>query len=284
VEPRRRAIRWQGSPLLSSDEPLPLIPPGHVLLRMTHAAWTGVEEAARSFSIVPRYGVVMGASGVGRPLEAAGAAPPPYRLAAPVRAAGWLPGLDSDGLLADYAIAPLDALEEATGEPLAALSLPAAMACHAVSLLNGEGAASLLVIGGGVTGYMVALLAAEQGLRVTLYTMKKLGCPRGCDVRQTLPGGAFDAVYAAHPSGFTVGEAVRRARPWMLLHSPYAPPRISNLRDRLLVVMVEGGGGGCWRRLLRRHSGVLGRYVVKTRGLTVPPPLGESALAYVFSL
>lgn len=288
MEPRRDLIEWRGVPHLSKGEPLPLIPPGYVLLRVLYAAWTGVEEAARCQRVLPQRGIVMGFTGAGRPLEAASAAAPPYLLAAPVKVTdSWLPGIWSDGWLAGYTVAPLEVLEEAPASPLAALSLPFSLACHVVSLMEEEGASSLLVLGGGASGHAAAVLASSLGFRTVLYTRKKLRCHTACAVQGSVPSTGFDTVYAAYPDAALVEDVLRRVKPRLLVLHPLVSVRLgwSTARHRVTMSRVTGLGGGCWRRLLRLYEEQYGgRYVLYTEGLMVPPPLGDEKVAYVFRL
>ncbi len=287
MEPLRAAIRWEGSPLLVEGEPLPLIPPGYVLLRTRYAAWSGVEEAVRGLLLPAPHGVVMGASGAGQPLEAAGVSTPQARLLAPVHVPpGWTPGVANDGWLSTYTAAPLEALEEAPASPLSSLSLYFSLACEAVEHAARRGAASLLVVGGGVTGFSAALLAAEKGLRVALYTGKKLRCPSGCSLYSTAPRLAFDAAYIASPSRWFVEAALAGARPWLVEVTPFTR-RVSLLPsglEKVQVRVVRGERGGCWRRLLHRWEEDVKGLVVAGDGLLVPPPLGGDAAAYILRL
>jgi hypothetical protein len=287
VEPPRSLIRWRGGAEEARGEPLPLLPPGFVLLRVRYALWSGVEEAAREGLLAPDYGVVMGFSGAGTPLEAAGEArPPPARLLAPARLGEeWLPGLLHDGWLAEYTVAPLWALEEARGEEwLAALSLPASLACEALSLLDRHGASSLLVAGGGVFGYLLAAAAAEEGYPVALWTRKRLRCPKGCVAQESPPSGGYDAAVVSSASAAVAWEAVARSGAGLVaVHPAATSPAPSLPGRRLTATVLRGGEPGCWRSLLRRQGWLLEKRVERIRGLTVPGGLGD-LLGVVMSL
>jgi hypothetical protein len=278
LEPLRSSLRWKNHVATQRGEPLPLIPPGYVLLRVKYASWTGVEEAVRSGHVVARYGVVMGFSGVGQPLEAAGATPPPARLLAPVRLVDdWLPGVSDDGWLSEYTVAPLSALEEAPSMPVSALSLHLSLACSVVEEVLKEGAVSLLVAGGGVSGYAAALLAAEKGLRVALFTSKKLRC-RGCGILNSPPSGGFEAVYAASPSRWWIDAAIEGASPRLVVVTPFSPPpRARNIAVR----EARGTGGSCWKKLAEKLVKEANTALIGADGLLAPPHLGEVSLAYL---
>ena len=280
MEPLRYSIVWRGAPIAVKDEPLPLIPPGYVLLRVRYGLWSGVEEAARSSYLVPDYGIVMGFSGAGVPIEAAAATPPAGRLLAPTRVkAEWLPGLRSDGWATSYTVAPVEALDEAPESPLAALSLPFSLACEALKALQEAGAASLLVAGGGVFGFTVANAAALRGYRVALWSYKKLRCVNGCTVQRSPPSGVFDAAVVASPSAWVAEGAAKRAEELVLLHPAAGLPRVWQGRLKTL----SGEGRGCWRRLLGEVGRLVEKYLRVVGSLEPPPDLGD-ALGVVFRL
>ncbi len=278
----RRAIVYRGEAAVE-EKTLPLIPPGSVLVQVYAAAWTGVEEAARTGLLAARHGVVMGHTGYGRVVAAGpGAEGLSGKLVALARVPGQLPGVDADGFLSDYTAAPADSLEELEGSPPAymALYLEASLACDALRRLEQADAGKVAVLGGGAGGMLAAALLAREGYTVRLFTGKKL---RG----RCLPAPA-----GGRPAGF---DAYIHMLPWAYLEAdglhlihPYSHPRLSPALQRLRVEKLTGASGGCPRRLLEESLGkdaCLEEMLVYVDEPVPPPPLGgRAAYIYTFTL
>jgi len=276
----RRAIVYRGE-AAAEERTLPLIPPGSVLIQVYAAAWTGVEEAARTGVLAARYGVVMGHTGYGRVVAVGpGAEELSGKLVALARVPEQLPGVDADGFLSDYTVAPAGSLEELTGTPPAytALYLEASLACDALQRLEQSDAGRVAVLGGGPGGVLAAALLAEEGYTVQLFTDKRLGghCPATAAARGRPAG--FDAYIHMLPWAYVEADGLH------LLH-PYSHPRLSPTPRSLRVEKLTGASGGCPRRLLRENLGrgsCLEKMLVYVDEPIPPPPLGDRG-AYIYT-
>lgn len=280
---RYRALLAGGGRAELGERSYPLIPPGHVLVKVLYTAWTGVEEyILQPISLTP-YGTVVGHTAAGIVAEAGQDAwPPPGARVAVTRAVEPLPGLETDGYAAEYAVARADSLEPLDGrvEPLHALSLPASLACDTVAAIEAEpGVERVLVLGGGVYGAMTAMAAADAGYET--HTIGAKPCtPQAPGAKPR--AGRRSAVVAATPDAILVSRASRDAR--LLVIHPYLQSTVVHTSPGATWrVHVPGGVGGCWRRLLERYWQRCRELVRVVHGLAVPPPL-SGLHAYIIDL
>ncbi len=271
----RATITWRGEPTLAK-RPLPLIPPGWVIVKVTVAAWTGVEEAIRQGVLDARNGVIQGFTGAGRVVETTpGAEHLSGHLVAPYRVQDWwTPGLEADGFLADYAAAPAETLTtiaSASEDWVSALMLPASLACEAVNTLEARDVLEVEVRGLGAFGLLVLLEAARRGIGVRVDTLKRL------------PAECRDYPRATRPRAFV------HAKPYTTLDSdglhilhPYTKPSLAGKVTKA-EILVARGDASCAEAMLRRASRCIERVTSQVEGLHVPPFL-EGLIAYVFRL
>ncbi len=281
-EPLNTALRWRGRPELASEEPLPPLPSGWVLIRVEYALWSGVEEAERQGLLWPEYGVTMGHSGAGVVVEAAETGLQGY--VAPAALCGCLPGYSCDGWLAYYTVYPAGCLEPAPRSPLASLSLPLSLACDTTRWLSAHGASKVLVLGAGAYGVATALLLSDMGIDYTLVTSKRL---RGRISRMlhasSSPGSGYDAVVVAIPAALRLPKETR-----LLVLHPYVAASLPAPEPgrELEAYTPRGLSNGCWRSLLTGRREVLGQVVrtVEEGGLAEPPPFLGDLAGYVIGV
>ena len=227
---------------------LPPIPPGHVLVRVVAAGWTGVEQGVARSIIWLEHGRVVGHTGFGFVVKrGARSSIPEGSLVVQdsVTPSGLHPGLHIDGWLAEYTALPESSLKVLDRsacdgrEAFCALLYPMGIGVAAVEEARG----SLTVIGCGVSGLAAALYAKSLGIRAELYCVNDTGLEwaRRLGLEARLADGVesveTDTIYLSSIDPHAVTIVERSSHILTLLHPIYSywpPPRTRSGEVRIV--------------------------------------------------
>jgi hypothetical protein len=274
-------IEWRGG-ISVSRRHFSYIPPGYVLLRVYYAAWTGVEEAIRQRAILPRYGVVMGFSGVGRVVEASTGVDPAFsgKYVAPTVVEVYSQmGIDADGFLGEYTVVKSDALTVFDNNPnsLDSLALHASIAYDAITRIESSDYSRILVVGAGVSGLLLSLELAERGHSVDTYTLKYRKNICGLRLVNRVTPTDYDVVVLMTPMPLSWYFTSIKAPRTIFVHPAALPAYAFSFNGIVRFELLRGIRGLYWRKLIRKHAECLEEHIVNIDvGLVEPPFLGEN--------
>ncbi len=281
-------IEWRGDINISKRH-FGYIPPGYVLIRVHYASWTGVEEAIRQRVILPRYGIVMGFSGIGRIVETSKSINPIFsgKYVAPTTVELYSQtGIDTDGFLGEYTVVKSDSLTvlDNNPNPLDSLSLHASIAYDAVTKIELSDYSRVLVVGAGVSGLLLSLELVDRGYNVDTLTFKYKKSICGLRLIHRVAHNNYDVIVLMTPIPFTWYTKLIKAPRAVLLHpvasSIYAP--LPN--DILCFELLKGTHGLYWRKLLRKHADCIKEHIVNIDIGLIEPPLLSERTSFVYVL
>ena len=285
---RISVVEWNGDLKIASTI-IPPIPREWVLIRVDKAFWGGLEEALRSGVYWPyKKPIVPGLSGSGTVVELGVDSRREFsgEYVAPYVLESEIPGLTTDGYLAEYTSQPSRSLVAIPREEWAPLTLYASIACGSAERV-GE-STSIYVHGLGLYGVLTLLLLSSRGYRLYYSTYKEK------KVKRLLEDLGVDAQYvkleSTEPEVVIVSSLdtsdirfTREGTRKIVItpiheHLDVYPRSIS----RTVIEVSRGGDLGCTKKLLSSTWNVISKYIGVVEGLQVPPSEGVPLLGYLF--
>lgn len=277
-------IEWSGGVRVSKRH-TSYIPQGYVMIQVHYAVWSGIEESVRYGVILPRHGVIMGSSGLGRVIETGPGVDPSLsgRYVVPTTVERqYCMGVDTDGFLGEYTVVQSRSLTvlDTTPEQLDALALHASIAYDAVSRIESHDYPRILVIGAGITGLLASLELIDRGYIVDTYTLKYEKSLCSLRFVKRMNPAEYNAIILMSPLPLSWYTSILNDNTLLLVHPLVAP--ITTPQSSSRIEVLRGVPGLYWRGIIRKHVDCLRDYIWNiVEGLVEPPPLNE-ILSHVY--
>ena len=274
-----------------------VIPQGYVLVKTLWARWGSIDEAVRRGLLPVDMPVVAGYTGVGVVVETSigsntSLAGRPVSL---IRVSeNYMPPVIGHGFISPYAVAPGDHLVTVQRDPGYVILFDSALACETLRALENKSTHSVLVLGSGIYGLLVAYLLHSAGIEYAVFVKKDSASysvirELGLATTQSLGALDSDAVVASSLDTLLVEEAVKKTETRILVLHPLIAYRgipVRPLARSLELVGVAGGKefAGCAMQLVKKTWRVLSSYMSFVKGLIPPPSEGLPALGVVYEV
>jgi hypothetical protein len=261
--------------------------PSHILVRIAYARLTQLDIAVAQHPHFYREDTIVGFSGVGFAVEAGVDVEEAFQGPVTIRGfdPSFIPPVNADGFAAEYASIPANLTTKLSkADPRYAYLVDSCIAVEAYESIRSQAVSdTILILGGGPSSMMLALLLVDSGYPIEIVTHDKL-CRRiireeiGVQPVDKPTGSFYGAIYLAKlDENYYLNEIIGSTNTLLVLH-PHVHALIGTLRlplaaERIAIKIAWGTGPnmGLCRSGLEKLWNVIGSHVPTVDGLNPPP-------------